>query len=158
MSNKFSTIFFSDDYVWLKVGLPIIVLVALCVYSGIEGPKRLQHFADFLKAPERFDGTEFMVQYTMIKEIHPDRFVVANLKGRRIEVKGKVPPGNEECFISFQAVFRSPGYLELREPWHIYSKDRLKLYVSAIALAGIAIFFIRRFRFNLRRFRFEERT
>ena len=157
MGSRFSTLF-SDDHLWLKVGLPIVLLVALCIYSGIQGPKRLQHFADFLKDPDRFDGTEFMAQFTMVKEVSPESFVVADLKGRRIEVRGRVPPGSEECFISFQAVFKSPGYLLLKEPWHVYSKDRLKLYVSAIALSGVAVFFLRRFRFNLRRFRFEERT
>ena len=152
------SILFSDKRRWLKIALPLLILVALCIYSGIKGPQLAPHFADYLKDPERFDGTQFMVQFTMVKEIKsPERFVVADLNGRRIDVVGSIPSGSEECFISFQATFKAPGYLILQDPWHIYSKDRLKLYVSAIALLGVMAFFLRRFRFDFRRFYFEER-
>ncbi|MCD6326606.1 hypothetical protein J7M28_03495 [bacterium] len=157
MGDRLS-ILFSDKLRWLKIALPLLILAALCVYSGIKGPELAPHFSDYLKDPDRFDGTQFMVQFTMVKEIKgPERFVVADLNGRRIDVVGSIPSGSEECFISFEAIFKAPGYLILQKPWHIYSKDRLKLYVSAIALLGVMAFFLRRFRFNLRRFCFEAR-
>lgn len=137
----------------------MVLLVGMCVYSAIVGPKRLPAFTDFLKDPERFDGARFMVQFTMISEYKgPDRFTVADLKWNQIEVMGKIPRGNKGCFISFEATFKSPGYLVLGERWHIYTHDTAKLVVSAPALLGVVIFFLRRFRLNLGRLRFEERA
>jgi len=150
--------FLSDRHRWLKIGLPAALLLAMCIYSAIAGPKLLPSFADYLKDPGRFDGTRLIVQFTQIKQYNgPDRFIVQDIRGNRIEVEGKVAPGQEGSFISFDAVFRSPGRLILGEPWHIYARDTLKLVVSAVALIGVAVFFLLRFRFNLRRFRFEER-
>lgn len=149
---------FSDEHRRLKIALSAALLLAMCIYSGIVGPKLKPRFYDFLEDPARFDGTRLMVQFTQIKEyIGPDRFVARDIRGDTIEVEGKIPPGHEGCFISFDAVFRSPGYLVLGEPWHIYARDTLKLIVSVVGLIGVAVFFLIRFKFSLRRFRFEER-
>jgi len=149
---------FSDERRWLKIGLPSALLLAMCIYSAIAGPKLLPRFADYLKDPARFDGIRFMVQFTQIKRYDgPDRFTVQDIWGNRIDVTGSIPAGEEGCFISFEAVFKSPGYLVLGERWHIYARDTQKLIVSAVALLGVMVFFLRRFRVNPRRIRFEER-
>lgn len=133
-------------------------MVAMCIYSGIAGPKLLPDFVDYLKEPARFDGQHLMVQFTQVKTyLGADRFVVQDIRGHRIEVEGRIPPGQEGCFISFEAEFKSPGYLILKDRWHIYARDTEKLVVSAVGLIGVAAFFLRRFRFNLRRLRFEDR-
>jgi len=149
---------FSDRHRWLKIGLPAALLLAMCIYSAIAGPKLMPRFADYLQDPARFDGTRFVVQFTQIKRYDgPDRFTVQDIWGNRIDVTGSIPHGEEGCFISFEAVFKSPGYLVLGEYWHIYARDTQKLVVSALALVGVMVFFLRRFKPNLRRFRFEER-
>ena len=149
---------FSNRGRWLKMGLPAAALIALCIYSAIAGPNLAPRFSDYLKDPARFDGTRMMVQFTQVDSYDgPGKFTVRDIKGSRIAVMGAIPPGQESCFISFDAVFRSPGHLVLGDKWHIYARDTLKLIVSAVALVGVAAFFLRRFRFNLRRFRFEER-
>ena len=149
---------FSDRHRWLKIGLPAALLLAMCIYSAIVGSRLYTAFADFLKDPDRYDGTEFTVQFTIVKGYEgPDRFTIADLPGRRIQVEGHIPPGQEGCFISFDATFKSPGYLILGKRWHIYQHDTLKLIISAPALLGVGLFFLGRFRFRLRRFRFEER-
>ena len=137
----------------------------MCIYSAIAGPKLRTRgqglrtsFSDHLQDPASFDGTRLMVQFTQIKSYDgPDRFTVRDIRGNRIEVIGRIPPGHKGCFISFEATFRRPGYLILGDKWHIYAGDTQKLIVSAVGLIGVAVFFLRRFRFNLRRFRFEER-
>ena len=150
---------FSDRHRLLKIGLPAAALLAMCVYSAIAGPNLAPRFSDYLKDPARFDGTRLIVQFTQVDRYDgPGKFTVRDIRGNRIAVMGAIPPGQEGCFISFEAVFRSPGYLILGKTWHIYARDTLKLVVSAVALIGVAVFFLRRFRFNLRRFRFEERS
>ena len=149
---------FSDRRRWLKIGLPGAVLLAMCIYSAVAGPKRMPRFADYLKDPARFDGRSLLVQFTQIRRYEgPDKFTVQDIWGDRIQVRGHIPPGQVGCFISFYATFNKPGYLVLGEKWHIYRWDTVKLVVSATALIGVLLFFLRRFRFNLRRFRFEAR-
>ena len=157
MPTKVSALF-SDRHRWLKIGLPGALLLAMCIYSATAGPKRMPRFVDYLKDPARFDGTSLLVQFTQIKRYGgPGRFTVQDIWGNRIEVIGTIPPGQGGCFISFEALFKKPGYLVLGEKWHIYSLDTFKLVVSAVALVGVAFYFIRRFRLNARRLRFEER-
>jgi len=157
LPNKVPALF-SDRHRWLKIGLPGTLLLAMCIYSATAGPERMPRFADYLRDTAHFDGTSLLVQFTQIKRYDgPNRFTVQDIWGNRIEVIGTIPPGQMGCFISFEALFKKPGYLVLGKKWHIYSLDTLKLVVSAIALAGVALFFLRRFRFNPSLFRFEER-
>jgi len=158
LPNKVPALF-SDRHRWIKIGLPGALLLAMCIYSATAGPKRMSRFADYLREPARFDGASLLVQFTQIKryDCPNNRFTVQDIWGNRIEVVGTIPPGQMGCFISFEALFKKPGYLVLGKKWHIYSSDTLKLIVSAVALVGVALFFLRRFRFNPRRLRFEER-
>lgn len=149
---------FSNRLLWLKIALPASVLVCFSILSGVQGPRLLPRFTDFLKEPERFDGAELLVQFTMIERYAgPGRFVVHDIWGNRIEVLGQIPEGQDGCFISFRAKFKAPGYLILGKPWHIYRYDTAKLIVSAAALLTLLVLFARSFGLNIRRLRFEER-
>lgn len=148
---------FSNRLWGLKIGLGLALLVGMGAYSGIVGSNLYPAFADFLKDPDRYDGTRFMVQFVILKGYDgPGKFRIVDLRGRMIQVLGDIPPGQEGCFMSFEGTFKSPGYLILGKRWHIYKHDTLKLIVSAPALLGVGLFFLGRFRFNLRRFRFED--
>jgi hypothetical protein len=132
----------------------LLLLASLLWYGKVYNPEITLQMC--LASPERHDGAMINIGTEVtVAEVLPDGFVIRQM-GRTIKVMGNAPGLGIGEFISLQAVFHRPGWLELKA-LHVARNRRAKIWTSVIPMALILGFFFHRYRFDWRRFEFRER-
>jgi len=146
---------FSDNHRALKVSVLLIIILSLCTYSyfaGMEKDRRLEGLVDNSRL---YAGRIVPFSYGRVIKVEKNAFTVKFLRQ-----KVTVFPLPEEIGlsskISLLGKLQPDGRFRMLE-YHVHKGHKLKIYISVIALIVVFALFIRRFRFNPRRFLFEER-
>ena len=138
----------------LRITLLTLVLAALIWYGHSANPAVT--LRDCLADPERYEGRRItLATEVTVVQTWPDSLIVhqAGLKVKVIGPPGNVRPGE---YVSLIARFRSPGRLEL-EALHPARGRRAKIVWSILPLLLLAFFWLAAYRFDCRRFNWEER-
>jgi len=136
----------------LRIFVCAIILVGLCSYSAIIGPRSLDSLREALAQPALAAGLELRLGPSVkVVDVHPRAFVIRQ-RGAQIAVR--IPDPREPQWvvwkqplevgdhISLRGTFHPEGYLVLHD-MHIHSGRRLKIGVSVLALmllAGMLIY------------------
>lgn len=110
-----------------------------------------------LANPELHDGSTIVVgNEATIQEIYDDGFLIEQM-GKKVRVISSEQNVRLGEFVILKAVFHKPNLLEALEV-RIAKKRRAKIWLSVIPALLVVAYFMKRFRFNVRQFYFEERA
>lgn len=134
----------------------LIIIIALGAYAAWQGPIREITSWEVVAAPEKYEGREIKAGYNRIIGGGGSYWTVGPF-GHDVVLKIDphllLEPGN---FISYQGQVRKDGYIETNEIY-IHKERGFKYLVSLIPLLVILFWFGREYRFNPRKFYFEEK-
>ncbi len=137
-----------------RIAFFLLVLGGLIAYGACTNP--LITLSMCLDDPQRWDGTMIVVgNESVVRAVEENSFTISYL-GKLVRVKGRLPAEAVGQFIIFRARFTAPDRLEAVEI-HVANGRRAKIVLSLLPTIGIGIWFMRRFRFNLRSMMFEAR-
>ncbi len=109
-----------------------------------------------LKNPDTYDGATIVVgNESTVQKIHNDGFTIRQM-GTLVRVFSSERDVGIGEFVILSATFRRPNLLEAHTV-RIAKKRRAKIWLSVIPALVVCIYFLKRFRFNLKMFYFEER-
>lgn len=129
---------FSNRWYWLKLTLPIILLLAICGYSLVFGPHQRIYVSDCLDDPETCDGRMAVATVAPVTSISDDGFTVRCFE-RDARIKGQISGLTEGQFVDVRGRFhKEDGRVEM-ERYHVCSRSArwIKLGVSLIPLAVV---------------------
>ena len=111
---------------------------------------------DFILNPEKYDGSTIIVgNEATVQEIHDDGFTIQQM-GKNVRVFYSETDVRTSEFVVLKSTFHKPNTLQAHKV-RIAKKRRAKIWLSVIPALLVCLYFIRRFRFNFRKFYFEER-
>ena len=146
---------FSDNHRALKVTVLLITILSLCTYSYFIGREKDRRLGGLIDNSKLYAGRIVPFSYGQVIKVEKNTFSAKYLR-QKVTVF-PLPEGvGLSSKISFLGELQSDGSFRLLE-YHVHKGHKLKIYLSVIAMIIVFSLFIRRFRFNLRRFLFEER-
>ncbi|MFA4880032.1 MAG: hypothetical protein WC650_00210 [Candidatus Doudnabacteria bacterium] len=134
----------------------LIIIIALGAYAAWQGPRGEITSWEAVAAPEKYEGREIKAGYNRIIGGGGSYWTVGpfgHYVVLKIDPRLSLEPGN---FISYQGQVRKDGYIETNEIY-IHKERGFKYLVSLIPLFVILFWFGREYRFNQRKFYFEEK-
>jgi hypothetical protein len=147
---------------FIKIVIASIFLAVCGLYSQNRYNKRVVDLKKCINEPMKYDNRiVHIVHDAMILDTAMDRFTIES-RGVVIPVVFKQPIDLAKSsvavndYISLTAVFHKEGYLTGKR-YHLHKYRRLKMYSSLIIAIVFFILFIRYFKFNFKKFIFEER-
>lgn len=129
---------FSNRWYCLKLTLPIILLLAVCGYSLVFGPRQMIYVSNCLDNPEAGDGRTVVAAVVPVTSVSDDGFTVRCFE-RDARIKGRIPGLTEGQFVDVRGRFhKEDGWVEM-ERYHVWSRSArwTKLGVSLIPLAVV---------------------
>ena len=138
----------------IRIGVYVLVLLGMIWYGKAYNPAiSLQ---TCLQHPERFDGRriEVATEVTVV-QTWPESLLVRQM-GKEVKVIGSPGDAAPGDYVSLVALFRAPARLEL-EMLHPAKGRRAKIIWSALPPLVLAGFWLRSYRFDPRRFYWQER-
>jgi hypothetical protein len=110
-----------------------------------------------LANPEKYDGTTITVgNEATVKHVYKDGFSIVQL-GNQVRVYSDDNAVASGEFVTLEAVFHKPNILRALQI-KVAKKRRAKIWLSVGPVLLIVAYFFRRFRFNAKKFCFEERA
>lgn len=147
---------FSDNHRALKVTLLLITLLSLCTYSYFIGKEKDRRLGSLIDNSMPYAGKIVPFSYAQVIGVEKNTFTVKYVR-QKVKVF-PLPQGLAlSSKISFLGELQPDGRFRILE-YHIHKGHKLKIYLSVIAMFIVFTLFLRRFRFNPRRFLFEERS
>lgn len=134
----------------------LIIIIALGAYAAWQGPREEITSWEAVAAPEKYEGREIKAGYNRIIGGGGSYWTVGPFGHDvvlKVDPRLSLEPGN---FISYQGQVRKDGYIETNEIY-IHKERGFKYLVSLIPLFVILFWFGREYRFNPRKFYFEEK-
>lgn len=133
-----------------------LCIVFLSFYAGLKGPEQEITSWEALSDPKRYEGYEIESSYNRVIG-GLDQYIVIGPFGHKVNLKVdsdlKIRPYD---FISYKGVVRDEGYIEVNE-LYVHLNRRLKYLASLIPAVVVSIWFLKRYRFDFRKFYFEKR-
>ena len=105
-----------------------------------------------LKNPEQYDGkmvTHF--REPMIGTIYSDGFQLLQRRGPSIRVYSDTTGLIKGKYIGLKGIFHKKGYIEAVS-FHVAQNRRYKIWLSVLPVLLIAVFFVRYYRFDFKKF------
>lgn len=133
---------FSNRWYWLKLAVPIIILLGLCGYSLVFGSRQMIYVSDCMDNPEACDGKRVVANVAPVTVVNAEGFTV-NCFGFCAKVMGRIPGLSVGQFVDVSGRFHKEGWLEM-ERFHVCSRSArwIKLGVSLIPLVVVGILLI----------------
>lgn len=146
----------SDNHRALKVAVLLIIILLLCTYSYFIGMEKDRRLGSLIDNSKIYAGRIVPFSYGQVIEVEKNAFTVKFLR-QKVRVF-PLPEGiGLSSKISLLGKLQTGGSFLLIE-YHVHKGHKLKIYISVIAMIVVFSLFLRKFRFNLRRFLFEERS
>lgn len=132
------------------------IILLLCSYAAWRGPDLEVTSWEALREPEKYEGFEIASSYNRVIG-GLDNYIVVGPFGYRVSLKIdphlRVKPYG---FVSFKGKVNGDGYIEVEE-LYIHQGRSLKYLVSLLPALVVFIWFLKRYRFDFKKFYFEER-
>ncbi len=144
---------FSDRYRGLKIGLLLLSILGLCLYSYFFPPEITYQMC--LAAPTRYDGYRLqLAREVKIAQVAKGFFEITQGGKNQLRIKGRLPRDiNEGVSVSLVARFQKNGELELLDIRASHWR-RYRIAVSVVAMLVVFFLFFRRYRFSWQQFLF----
>ncbi len=147
--------FFSDKYRFTKVVILAAAILAGCFYAAWLGPQVDPDYR-VLIADENNIGNDLIVQYATILSVDKN---IALLTNNEYEFRA-IFPGTSDLkpnqSISVEGKISSINELSV-ENYHVHPLRQFKYFFSLSAVVLVIYLLFKKYRFNIKRFIFEER-
>lgn len=151
---------FDDKFRVIKIILCLLILVIMGLWNSHKYMTDEMTLSKCKADPVRYNLQLIKIKQDATVTNTTEDSITVNSRGITIPVKF---PDNEIIeksltgeFISILGVFHKEGYLEA-EKYHVHRHRRIKVLVSTIPVLVFLMIFIANFKFNFKRFIFENR-
>ncbi len=139
---------------WFRISFYVIILTSLILYGKMFHPDVTLKMC--LEHPRRYDQTLIEVgNEAVVETVYADSFTIRYLD-HIIPVRGMHPDVEPGEFVLLRARFHQEGWLEPLAI-RIAEQRRMKIWISVLPVLWIAVYFFRKYRFNIQQQVFEER-
>lgn len=139
----------------------VIISLFLCIvflsfYAALQGPEQEITSWEALANPQKYEGLEITGSYNRVIG-GLDDYIVVGPFGHQINLKIK-PEWKPKPydFISYKGKVQGAGYIEVEE-FHLHRGRIQKYLVSLLPPLVIFLWFLKKYRFNFKKFYFERR-
>ncbi len=141
----------------LIIILLFFAIIALCGYAAFIGPRLELAPWQTLEEAEKYDGLLIESGYNRVTGILDQFVIIAPYKHQislKVDPDFKIKPND---FISYRGKVDKEGYIIVSEIY-VHKSRTLKYLSSLVAGLVIAVWFFKKYKFNLKRFYFEKKT
>jgi len=139
---------FSDENRSLKAFSLAIILLALCLYSFLDGLGRLQSISRSLDDPRAREGTNVEIPFAKVVELRGEDRMLLTSRGKEFEVRAEHGPIRVGERMSVSGRLHRGGYVEA-ETIVIHRYRRVKKLVSVLAAMIVCLLVVTRYRISL---------
>ena len=134
---------FSNKFRWLKMTLPILLIIGFVFYASVKGPIVYPGYREAKLAPQQFIGKSLTFG-GKIEEINQDYFLVT-IDKQPVKVYGKLAQNKANYLISGKALYQADGSLRLSES-HVSNLRPYKIILSIIPILAIGYLFFKEYK------------
>jgi len=134
---------FSDKFRWLKIILPILLIIGFVFYAGVKGPIIYPGYKEAKLFPQQFIGKSINFG-GRIEEINQDYFLVT-IDKQPVKVYGDLAKNKANYLITGKALYQADGSLKLSE-YHVSNLRQYKIMLSIIPVLAIGYLFFKEYK------------
>ena len=136
---------FTDKFRWLKIIIPLCIILALIIYGEIKGPLFYPGFLEASKNPQQFINKEIGFGGKII-EINKNYFLI-EVKKKPVKVLGLLEKNKLNYSINGKAIYLEDGSLKAKD-FHLSNIRIYKIILSIFPILFIGYLFFKQFKFN----------
>ena len=136
---------FTDKFRWLKIIIPLCIILALIIYGEIKGPLLYPGFLEASKNPQQFINKEISFGGKII-EIDNNYFLI-EVKGKPVKVLGSLEKNKRNYLINGKAIYLADGSLKLLK-YHTSNIRIYKIILSIIPIILIGYLFFKQYKLD----------
>ena len=136
---------FSNKFRWIKITLPILLIIGFVFYAGVKGPIVYPGYKEAKLSHQQFIGKSINFG-GKIEEINQDYFLV-KIDNQPVKVSGQLAKNRVNYLITGKALYQADGSLKLSE-YHTSNLRPYKIILSIIPILAIGYLFFKEYKFD----------
>lgn len=145
---------FTDKYRFIKIILPLLIILAIVIYGEIKGPLLFPGFLEASKNPHQFINKEISFGGKIIK-IDKNYFLI-EIEKKPVKVLGSLEKNKLNYSINGKAIYLSDGSLKALD-FHLSNLRGYKIALSIIPILLIVYLFFKQYRFDVKKLMFKKK-
>ena len=134
---------FSNKFRWLKITLPILLIIGFVFYAVLQGPIIYPGYKEAKLSPQQFINKSINFG-GKIEEINQNYFLV-KIDKQPVKVSGQLATNKKNYLITGKALYQADGSLKLSE-YHVSNLRQYKIMLSIIPVLAIGYLFFKEYK------------